>query len=97
VTTQVLAVVQPTAAPGRRVCLGCGCWQCITPQTCSARLVGTWWTPCPCCRGIGAVRVYGPGGGFIECDDCDGLGLLPTENTTPGIDRVGTAGLAVVA
>jgi hypothetical protein len=80
-------VVQPLAAPERRVCLGCRCWQCITAKTCAALVEGTWWTPCRRCRGIGAVALSGPGGGFIECDDCDSLGLVLGVDTPAEADR----------
>lgn len=62
--------------PEYRVCLGCKAWKCHTPRSCAAAIAAMAFRPCSTCRGIGAVRVDGPGLQFIDCEPCDGLGLI---------------------
>src|SRR4051794_32416865 len=94
-------VPQPTVeesrlmgVPERRVCLGCRSFKCTTPEVCVSDLRELTFRPCLHCRGIGAVRLDVPGHPFIDCDDCDGLGLIeliPAESSRPAGDLSLTA------
>lgn len=68
-----------SALPDRRVCLGCRSFRCSTPGVCTRVVASMVLTPCVQCRGVGAVCVDGPGGGFVDCDPCDGLGLVTAD------------------
>lgn len=86
--TRPVAADDVLAMPERRVCLGCRSWRCASPRSCARVVASMVLTPCIRCRGIGSVRLDGPGGGFVECDPCDGFGLTTIDG---GVIEIGDA------